>query len=178
LRSVNFFGKFLRNHFNASHSKFFGGSRVEYFRVFYRHLVDAQQFIANERAMRDYTAVVCRDKAGVTRDDLVKIFASFKSYFPSMSPESAEVMKISLNCFVTTKIAYANMIRGVADQTPGANKDDILHAIGHDSRVGTKYLRRDNRALAGYADRIGHEVKISKATDNANDQHIAYQAQQ
>jgi nucleotide sugar dehydrogenase len=110
-------------------------------------------------------------------------------YFAVMSAESAEVMKISLNCFVTTKIAYANMIADIADQTPGADKFDILRAIGHDARVGTKYLLpgwayggpcfpRDNRALAGYADKIGYEAKISKATDIANDQHIQFQAQQ
>jgi UDP-glucose 6-dehydrogenase len=81
------------------------------------------------------------------------------------------------------------MIADIADKTPGANKFDILSAIGHDARVGTKYLSpgwsyggpcfpRDNRALAGYADRIGYEAKISKATDIANDQHIAFQAEQ
>jgi nucleotide sugar dehydrogenase len=110
-----------------------------------------------------------------------------KPHYAVMSPESAEVMKISLNCFITTKIAYANMIADIADQTPGANKFDILSAIGHDSRVGTKYLNpgwayggpcfpRDNRALAGYADRIGYDAKISKATDLANDQHTEYMA--
>jgi nucleotide sugar dehydrogenase len=110
-------------------------------------------------------------------------------YYALMSPESAELMKISLNCFVTTKIAYANMIAYIADRTPGANKRDILAAIGQDSRVGPKYLQpawayggpcfpRDNRALAGYSDQIHYEAKISRATDLANDQHIEFQAQQ
>lgn len=110
-------------------------------------------------------------------------------YYAIMSPESAEVMKISLNCFVTTKIAYANMIGDIADQTPGADKFAILEAIGHDARVGSRYLApgwsyggpcfpRDNRALAGYADKIGYEAKISKATDLANDQHVDFQAKQ
>jgi nucleotide sugar dehydrogenase len=111
-----------------------------------------------------------------------------RPYFAVMSPESAELMKISLNCFVTTKIAYANMIGDIADRTPGANKFDILAAIGHDSRVGTKYLTpgwgyggpcfpRDNRALAGYADKVGYDARISKATDLANDQHTECMAQ-
>jgi nucleotide sugar dehydrogenase len=110
-------------------------------------------------------------------------------YYAVMSAESAEVMKISLNCFVTTKIAYANMIADIADQTPGADKFDILAAVGHDARVGAKYLLpgwayggpcfpRDNRALAGYAEKIGYEAKISRATDAANEQHIQFQAQQ
>jgi hypothetical protein len=36
-----------------------------------------------------------------------------------MSPASAEVIKILLNYFMTTNIAYANMITDIADQTPG-----------------------------------------------------------
>ena len=36
-----------------------------------------------------------------------------------MSPDSAEITKLAINCFVTTKIAYANMIGDIADKTPG-----------------------------------------------------------
>ena len=39
-----------------------------------------------------------------------------------MSPQSAEIMKLSVNCFVTTKISYANMVGDIADATPGADK--------------------------------------------------------
>lgn len=108
-------------------------------------------------------------------------------YYAIMSPESAEVMKISLNCFITTKIAYANMIGDIADLTPGANKEEILEAIGHDSRVGGKCLRpgwsyggpcfpRDNRALAGYADKIGFDALISKSTNTMNERHVLVDA--
>lgn len=110
-------------------------------------------------------------------------------FYAIMSPESAEVMKISLNCFVTTKIAYANMIGDIADSTPGADKYEILKAIGHDSRVGTKCLMcgwsyggpcfpRDNRALAGYATKIGIDAKISKATNEINLQHVDFMVKQ
>ena len=111
-----------------------------------------------------------------------------KPYFVVMNAESAEVMKISLNCFVTTKIAYANMIGDIAEMTPGADKMEILEAIGHDSRVGSKCLMpgwsyggpcfpRDNRALAGYADKIGFDAKISKATNEMNEMHVKVMAE-
>merc|ERR1719253_1400888 len=58
-----------------------------------------------------------------------------------MSPQSAEIMKLSLNCFVTTKIAFANMVGDIADSTPGADKDAILAAIGADARVGPKCFK-------------------------------------
>ena len=110
-------------------------------------------------------------------------------YIAVMNPESAELMKISLNCFITTKIAYANMIGDIADRTPGADKYKILEAIGHDSRVGTKCLMpgwsfggpcfpRDNRALLGYAEKIGFDARISRATDLQNEEHVKIMAEQ
>lgn len=75
-----------------------------------------------------------------------------------MSPSSAEITKISINCFITTKISFANMVGDIADATLGADKHQILRAVGADSRIGGKYLMpgygfggpcfpRDNRAL-------------------------------
>lgn len=106
-----------------------------------------------------------------------------------VSVESAEITKLGLNCYVTAKVAFANLIGDIADSTPGANKWDILSAIGQDSRVGPKYLRpgygfggpcfvRDNRALADYADQIGIDPVTFRATDTANLQHADYMARQ
>jgi nucleotide sugar dehydrogenase len=103
-----------------------------------------------------------------------------------MSPESAEICKLSVNCFVTMKIAYANTIGDIADATPGANKDEILNAVGADSRVGKKYLRpgygyggpcfpRDNRAMAGYGRQVGISTEMFHATDNCNAAHTKNQ---
>ena len=105
-----------------------------------------------------------------------------------MSPASAEITKLSVNCFVTTKIAFANMIGDVADLTIGANKFDILNAVGADSRVGKKYLMpgygfggpcfpRDNRALGGYIQRMGIDPLIPIATDTLNTLHTKFQTQ-
>jgi UDP-glucose 6-dehydrogenase len=58
-----------------------------------------------------------------------------------MSAESAEICKLAVNCFVTTKISFANMIGDIADSTAGADKYDILGAVGADSRVGGKCLK-------------------------------------
>ena len=101
-----------------------------------------------------------------------------------MSPQSAEIMKLSVNCFVTTKISYANMIGDIADATPGANKFDILKAVGQDSRIGSRCILpgygfggpcfpRDNRALGVYARKMGIEPTICDATDHCNRLHAA-----
>jgi len=99
-----------------------------------------------------------------------------------MSPSSAEICKISINCFITTKISYANMVGDIADSTPDADKHQILKAVGADSRIGKKCLMpgygfggpcfpRDNRALGGYAKTIGVKPLISIATDEYNVEH-------
>ncbi len=99
-----------------------------------------------------------------------------------MSAESAEIAKLSINCFVTTKISFANMIGDIADRSAGADKNDILKCVGADSRIGDKYLKpgygyggpcfpRDNRALAGHAQAVGVDAMIPLSTDSYNKYH-------
>ena len=99
-----------------------------------------------------------------------------------MSPQSAEIMKLSVNCFVTTKISFANMVGDIADATPGADKMVILAAVGGDSRVGGRCILpgygfggpcfpRDNRALGMYARKVGVQPEICDATDRYNRVH-------
>jgi len=99
-----------------------------------------------------------------------------------MTPESAEINKIANNCFVTTKIAFANMIGDICEKTEGANKVDVLKCMGLDARIGSRCLTagygvggpclpRDNRALGVYARKIGIDPKISEATDAYHDYH-------
>mmetsp|Transcript_21688 Transcript_21688/g.26126 ORF Transcript_21688/g.26126 Transcript_21688/m.26126 type:complete len:364 (-) Transcript_21688:182-1273(-) len=106
-----------------------------------------------------------------------------------MSPSSAEITKISVNCFVSMKIAFANQIADLAEVTPGADKCQVLKAVGADTRVGSKCLKpgygfggpclpRDNRALAGFADSVGVDLVLSKATDMSNQQHADLQARE
>lgn len=105
-----------------------------------------------------------------------------------MSPQSAEITKLGVNCFITTKVAFANMIGDISNRTPGASHHDILGAIGSDSRIGTKYLNygfgfggpcfpRDNRALGYYAKSVGVEPTIPEATDKSNKEHTQYHAE-
>ena len=103
-----------------------------------------------------------------------------------MSTKAAELTKIALNCYLTTKISYANMIGEVlALSKMGDEIDTVLKAIGSDSRVGNKYLGfgfgfggpcfpRDNRAFAAYAKSVGVEHNIGTTTDNFNEAHAGF----
>ena len=121
-------------------------------------------------------------------DEIEKIYLSILQNQPTihrMTRKEAEITKIALNCFLTTKIAYANMVGDIA-KSSGCNPDVILKAVGSDSRIGNKYLKygfgyggpcfpRDNRAFSLFADDVNINAIISKASDTANKLHMASQ---
>ena len=101
-------------------------------------------------------------------------------HIAKMSLLNGEITKLSLNCFVTTKISFANELSNICDRIPGADVDAITEAIGADSRVGGRYLRgglgfggtcfpRDNVAFQAFTRDIGYEARISRATVAVND---------
>lgn len=100
-----------------------------------------------------------------------------------MSLSSAEVTKLAINTFITTKISFANMLSEICDGIPGANIDDVTGAVGADSRIGHRYLRgalgyggpcfpRDNKALTHAAESRGIRADLAKATDTVNDRQV------
>ncbi len=96
-----------------------------------------------------------------------------------MNLVNAELTKISVNTFVTTKISYANMLAEVCELLPGANVDVVTDALGTDKRIGHKYLKgatayggpcfpRDNVAFSFMAGKLGVEPSLAEATDYVN----------
>lgn len=96
-----------------------------------------------------------------------------------MTIENAELTKIALNTFVTTKITYANMVAELCEQLPGGDVDIVTDALGLDSRIGRKYLTgamgyggpcfpRDNVALGFMARALGVRAELAETTDRMN----------
>jgi UDPglucose 6-dehydrogenase len=96
-----------------------------------------------------------------------------------MNYVNAELTKLSVNTFVTTKISYANMLAQVCETLPEADVDVITAAIGCDSRIGTRYLKgalgyggpcfpRDNIAFSALARDNGVPALLAEATDELN----------
>jgi len=101
-----------------------------------------------------------------------------------MSFVNAELTKLSVNTFVTTKISYANMLAQVCEKLPGADVDVVTSALGLDTRIGRKYLRgslgyggpcfpRDNVAFAALAREVGSPATLAEATDSLNRAQVA-----
>ncbi|CAN2039965.1 UDP-glucose 6-dehydrogenase [Candidatus Magnetomoraceae bacterium gMMP-15] len=91
-----------------------------------------------------------------------------------MSLINAEITKLSLNCFVTMKISFANELASICEKISGANIDTITNALGLDTRIGAKYLKgglgfggtcfpRDNLAFQAFASDAGMKAKLGAA---------------
>lgn len=146
----------------------------------------AQGSIIKDQLNCDNVLIGQADKfAGDLIQNIYQQMVETSPIYNRMSLTEAELTKLSVNCFLTTKITYANMIGDIANRL-GCNADHILKAIGTDSRIGSKYLKpgfgfggpcfpRDNRALVKCAEEVGINAIISKATDEMNEIHLQYQ---
>jgi len=119
------------------------------------------------------------DKAGAILEKFYKKICDNKPAFARMNFANAELTKISVNSFITTKITFANMLAELAEKLPGADVDVVTNALGLDSRIGKRYLKgglgyggpcfpRDNAALASVAKKLKVQADIPNATDKFN----------
>ena len=119
------------------------------------------------RILEDFYTGVCESNPSIQRMNYV----------------NAELTKLSVNTFVTTRISYANMLAQVCETLPGADVDVVTSAIGCDTRIGKKYLKgalgyggpcfpRDNKAFAALARANGAPALLAEATDYLNQQQV------
>ncbi|GIW65415.1 MAG: UDP-glucose 6-dehydrogenase [Candidatus Parcubacteria bacterium] len=101
-------------------------------------------------------------KAGDVIENLWKKVCENNPYVARMSIVSAEITKIAINSYITTKISFANMLGNICERIPGAEIDKITEAMGKDRRIGPYYFRygtayggpcfpRDNKAFNHFA---------------------------
>ena len=118
-------------------------------------------------------------KAGDLLEEICMSICADKKAVCRMNIVNAEITKIAINTFVTTKISYANMISDICQQIDGADSDVVTCAMGLDSRIGPKYLKgavgfggpcfpRDNVALEALADDCGARADIAHASQAIN----------
>lgn len=98
---------------------------------------------------------------------------------------NAELTKLAINAFVTTKISFANTLARICERLPGANVEVVSSALGLDSRIGGKYLKgaigyggpcfpRVNLALTALLHSLGLSAGLSQATDTFNRQQVPW----
>ena len=120
---------------------------------------------------------------------VILLYSELQSKNPNihcMSLTAAEVVKIAINCYLTTKISYANIVGQVLISSGLENEmKAVLSAIGNDTRIGTKYLNfghgfggpclpRDNRAFGNYATSLGIDFNLGNQIDEFNQSHLNF----
>jgi len=143
------------------------------------------EFIALGTVIRDFyhpdflLIGECDTRAG---EKLAEIYANVVKNTPGvarMNFINAEITKLAVNTYITTKISYANMLARLCEKLPDADVNVVTDALGLDTRIGAKYLKgavsyggpcfpRDNRALAALAASVGASSGLAEATDRFN----------
>lgn len=98
----------------------------------------------------------------------------------SVNVETAELTKVAANAFLATKISFINAFAELAEKS-GADVADLANAIGHDDRIGAKYLKagigfgggclpKDIRGLIARAEElgVGRSFNFLKSVDDIN----------
>ena len=136
------------------------------------------EFIALGSVIRDFLNPdmvligVSDDYSGRMIRDIYAATVESAPHYAVMSLINAEIAKLSLNCFVTMKISFANELTALCEKIRGANVDAVTGAIGADSRVGKKYLKgglgfggpcfpRDNVAFQAAGRAFGYEPLLA-----------------
>ena len=118
-------------------------------------------------------------RAGEILDAFYQAVCDNRPHIAHMNFVNAELSKLAVNTYVTTKITYANMLAHICERLPGADVDVVTEAIGHDTRIGAKYLKgaigyggpcfpRDNLAMGRLARDLGAQAGLAETTDREN----------
>jgi UDPglucose 6-dehydrogenase len=128
------------------------------------------------------------DRSGAILEELYKGVCESNPRIQRMNYVNAELTKLSVNTFVTTKISYANMLAQICETLPGADVDVVTAALGCDTRIGPKYLKgalgyggpcfpRDNVAFSALARDNGVPALLAEATDAMNKRQVPRMAE-
>ncbi len=109
------------------------------------HVLSNPEFLAEGTAIQDLHNP---DRILIGGEDQEAI-AALKKIYEAWVPDeriittnlwSSELSKLVANAFLAQRVSSINSISELCEAT-GANVDEVAHAIGHDSRIGSKFLK-------------------------------------
>jgi UDPglucose 6-dehydrogenase len=135
----------------------------------------------------DFVLIGEEDKfSGDLTEQLYRRLVSQETPFSRIPFIDAELAKVALNCYITTKISFANSLASLCESIPGARIDNVTKTIGKDKRINPYYLKggpsfggscfpRDTIAYLALAKKYNAPTDLIKATISINekaDKHI------
>ena len=102
-----------------------------------------------------------------------------KDIITNLNFNEAELTKLLVNCYLTLKISFSNMIKIITKDKSEVNLKNILNAIGKDERIGKKFLQaggpfsgpclpRDIQALNFFSTKNSYVNSITNASIETN----------
>lgn len=96
-----------------------------------------------------------------------------------MSFVNAELAKLAINTYISTKITLANTLASLCERLPDGDVDVVTAAMGFDERIGPKYLKgglgfggpcfpRDQSALVALSRQLGVSSSVAEAVSSWN----------
>jgi UDPglucose 6-dehydrogenase len=128
------------------------------------------------------------ERSGAILEELYRGVCESNPRIQRMNYVNAELTKLSVNTFVTTKISYANMLAQICETLSRADADVVTSALGCDTRIGAKYLKgalgyggpcfpRDNIAFSALARDNGVPALLAEATEELNRRQVPRMAE-
>ena len=142
-------------------------------------------FVAIGSVIKDFRdpdfILIGANDANVAQDTF-QLYACMLKLAPPTSKvnlQEAELAKVALNAYITTKISFANYLGNLAEKLPGVNVDNVTNAIGQDKRIGTKYFKagapyggtcfpRDTWAFLKVSNKVGMFAEQMAANEKIN----------
>jgi UDPglucose 6-dehydrogenase len=96
-----------------------------------------------------------------------------------MNIESAEMVKYANNCFLATKISFANEFANYSELVPNVDITEVMKGLGMDDRVNPKFFGagigfggscfpKDVNAIKAWGEKLGFQSKILNAVLEVN----------
>ncbi len=147
------------------------------------------EFIAIGSVIRDFlhpdVVLIGQSDAqsGKIIEDIYRRTCKNEPHIARTSLINSEIAKLSINCFCTMKISFANNLSAICDRVQGADASSIAQIIGNDSRIGEKYIKpglgfggpcfpRDNEAFINFINQVDGYPGLQQAVIDINDGQI------
>ncbi|HEV2165489.1 MAG TPA: nucleotide sugar dehydrogenase [Thermoplasmata archaeon] len=139
------------------------------------------EFLAEGSMIRDALTperIVLGARDARTRAWLRRVYRPFRAPLFELTPTGAELVKYASNSFLAVKVSFANEVSRLAEAL-GVHVDEVLSAVGSDSRIGPKFLRagpgfggscfsKDLRAIVTTARDLGLRFRLGETTLRVN----------
>jgi UDPglucose 6-dehydrogenase len=149
-------------------------------------IVNNPEFLRAGSGIQDFMAP---DRIVIGLEDnkaLLRMQALYHSFTQQDIPivyttlENSELIKYTSNCFLATKVAFANEIADLCEKL-NADASEVLYAMGLDKRIGTEYLKpgpglggscliKDMQALLNTSKKVKSPLRIIEAVLTTNKQ--------